>query len=207
MESPTEDTKIAVFDPGDLYTLVRCFFVAQSDGTLWSQADYQAADRLNKALRVIGWGYEQNAENVVGGTMLNYPPETLDADDDDGTMPANVAALEEAVIGHRIVSVKKEKVEGWYGEDIATIITLDNGRRVALTDTYDCCAFTELESFLLHPESVDHMILGVGTTDGYTTWHIFADFGDVMKLKVGWSCGNPFYYSFGFDITVEDAPS
>jgi hypothetical protein len=28
-----------------------------------------------------------------------------------------------------------------------------------------------------------------------------------MQLKVGWSCGNPFYYGYGFDIQVEDIPS
>lgn len=140
--------------------------------------------------------------------MPEYPVETLDEDDDDGTMPANVATLGEAVIGRRIVSAEKTEVEGrWYGEATALVLTLDNGQRVALADTYDCCAYTALEEFLLHPESVDHMILGVGTTDGYTTWHIFADFGDVMKLKVGWSCGNPFYYGYGFDIRVVDAPS
>lgn len=188
-------------DPGDLYTLVRCFFVAQRRGTNWSQAEQQAADRLNKELGVIGWDYV----NGGGLTMPDYPSERLDDDYDDGTMPANVAVLAEAVIGHRIVSVKEETVEGrWYGVVTATVITLDNGKRVALADTNDCCAYTELKEFFLHPESVDHMILGVGTTDGYATWHIYADFGDVMELKVGWSCGNPFYYGYGFDITVED---
>ena len=136
-----------------------------------------------------------------------YTPEAL-GEDDDGTMPENVAALEQAIIGRRIVKAEKEMVERrWYGQTEATVITLDDGRRVALVDTDDCCAFTELESFLLHPESVRHAILGVGTTDGYTTWHIYADFGDVMTLKVGWSCGNPFYYGYGFDIRVEDLPS
>lgn len=136
--------------------------------------------------------------------MPDYPPETLDEDEDDGTMPENVAALGEAVIGHRIVSAEKTTVPGeYYGEEEATVLTLDNGRRVALVDTSDCCAYTVLEEFLLHPESVDHMILGVGTTDSYTTWHIFADFGDVMELKVDWSCGNPFYYGYGFDIRVD----
>ena len=54
------------------------------------------------------------------------------------------------------------------------------------------------------------MITGVGTTDGYTTWHIYADMGDVLELSVGWSCGNPFYYAFRFHITVREedaAPS
>jgi hypothetical protein len=67
----------------------------------------------------------------------------------------------------------------------------------------DCCAYTELESFLLHPELVDHIITGVGTTDGYNTWHIYADIGDVLELSVGWSSGNPFYYGYGFDIQVK----
>jgi hypothetical protein len=61
------------------------------------------------------------------------------------------------------------------------VITLDDGRRVKLADTSDCCAYTELREFLLHPEAVDHAILGVGTTGDYTTWHIYADFGDVME--------------------------
>lgn len=144
----------------------------------------------------------------AGGTTPDYPIETLgEDDDDDGTMPANVAALGEAVIGRRIVSAEKTTVPKRYYEETVLVLTLDNGQRVALVDTDDCCAYTELEEFLLHPESVDHMILGVGTTNGYTTWHIFADFGDVMKLTVGWSCGNPFYYSYGFDIRVEDAPT
>ena len=137
-----------------------------------------------------------------------YPVETLSDDDDDGTMPENVDTLAEAVIGRRIVSAEKEEVEAqWGGTETALVITLDDGSRVMLVDTSDCCAYTELEEFLLHPESVDHAILGVGTTDGYTTWHIFADFGDVMKLTVGWSCGNPFYYGYGFDIGVQGLPS
>lgn len=135
-----------------------------------------------------------------------YPTEVLDEDEDDGTMPDNVEALRQAVVGHRIVSVEQGvEVQGrYYGTETATILTLDNGRTVRLVNTDDCCAYTELEAFLLHPELIDHAILGVGTTNGYTTWHIFADMGDVLELTVGWSCGNPFYYGYGFDIRVED---
>lgn len=137
-----------------------------------------------------------------------YPTEVLDKDYDNGTMPDNVAKLENAVIGRRIVSVDKLPTrDKWSRTDEDTVITLDDGHRVRLINTDDCCAFTELESFLLHPEAVRHMILGVGTTDQYTTWHIYADFGDVMTLKVGWSCGNPFWYGYGFDIVVEDLPA
>ncbi len=137
---------------------------------------------------------------------MRYKPEFLPEDDDDGTMPDNVKALEDAVVGRRIVSVESGvKVKGrWYGEQEATIITLDDGKRVKLVSTSDCCAYTELEAFLLNPEAVNHMILGVGTTDGFTTWHIYADMGDVLALTVGWSCGNPFYYGYGFDIAVDE---
>ncbi len=128
--------------------------------------------------------------------MVNagYEEEVLDAEDDDGTIVENVSALREQVVGRKIASA--ERVDG------AFVITLDDGRQVALKNTDDCCAFTELESFLLHPERVDHVITGVGTTGGYTTWHIFADLGDVLTLTVDWSAGNPFYYGYGFDIIV-----
>lgn len=136
---------------------------------------------------------------------MMYPEEILDEDNDDGTMPANVATLREAVIGRRIVSAeKREMARRWYGKTTALMLTLDDGREVILHDTDDCCAYTQLESFFLDPAAVDHMILGVGTTGKYTTWHIYADLGDIMRLEVGWSCGNPFYYGYGFDITVVD---
>lgn len=137
--------------------------------------------------------------------LIPYPPDILDEDDDNGTMPENVAELSEAVIGHRIISAEKGEIRnggGYWGSSTGLILTLDNGTRVQLADTSDCCAFTELESFLLHPERVEHIITGVATTDGYTRWHIFADFGDILELQVGWSSGNPFYYGYGFDINV-----
>jgi hypothetical protein len=141
--------------------------------------------------------------------MSKYPKEELDPDyEDDGQIVDNVQELEEAVVGHKIVSA--EWVEGVFAhgwrlthQSKAFVLTLDNGTKVRLHDTDDCCAYTALESFLLHPERVDHVILGVGTTDRYQKWHIYADMGDVLELQVGWSCGNPFYYGYGFDITVE----
>lgn len=136
-------------------------------------------------------------------TTNRYPEETLDGESDNGTMPDNITTLADAVVGHRIVSAQTEPQEYHFEPDVL-VLTLDNGKRVHLANTDDCCAFTSLEKFFLDPQAVDHMILGVGTTDGYTTWHIYADFGDVMKLEVGWSCGNPFYYGYGFDITVEE---
>jgi len=139
--------------------------------------------------------------------MTMYPEETLSPDEDCGVMPDNVAELSKHVIGRRIVSANKEPYShNWYGARECLVLTLDNGKRVTLVDTDDCCAYTSLDSFFLDPSAVDHAILGVGTTDGYTTWHIYADFGDIMRLDVGWSCGNPFYYGYGFDIIVDSPP-
>jgi hypothetical protein len=118
-------------------------------------------------------------------------------------MPENVDQLRQAVVGHRIVKTeKREDSRSWRGSH-ALVITLDDGREVTMINTDDCCAHTELEEFLLHPDKVDHVIMGVGTTDEYTKWHIYADWGDVLELTVSWSCGNPFYYGYGFDIFVD----
>lgn len=137
---------------------------------------------------------------------MKYKPETLASDDDDGTMPSNVAQLEQAVIGRRIVSAKHdpdvEHGPSYWRQTGGFVITLDDGTQVMLQDKWDCCAYTSLEKFFLHAERIDHAITGVGTTGGYTKWHIHADMGDVLSLDVGWSCGNPFYYGYGFDISV-----
>lgn len=136
-----------------------------------------------------------------------YPIEGWGRNEDDGVMLENMRALQQEVVGERIV---KAEIVGpaddapWYKKQKRFEITLSSGKKVFLRDTNDCCAFTELHAFLLHPESVNHVIMGVGTTEGYTKWHIFADFGDIMALTVDWSCGNPFYYVYGFEIKVEE---
>lgn len=147
-----------------------------------------------------------------------YPPDSVDyhpdgySSDDDGTMPENVAELAKYVVGHRIVKAENGQTvnlgpydgkRNCYTESLTgLVLTLDSGVQVVIADTSDCCASTTLKKFLLHPESVDHVITGVASTDGFTKWHIFADFGDVMELEVSWSAGNPFYYGYGFDIAV-----
>jgi hypothetical protein len=125
------------------------------------------------------------------------PIETFDDDIDDGTIPKNVAELSDAVVGHKITNAEKTN-QGF-------VITLDDGTRVRLLDTSDCCAYTDLESFLLHTDMVDHIITGVGTTEEATVWHIYADMGDVLTLSVGWSGGNVGYYGYGFTIKVVPA--
>lgn len=126
-------------------------------------------------------------------------------DFDDGTMPNNVKALAEAIVGHRIVNVERrvEKDYAW-NLGVGTRLTLDNGSSVFLADTDDCCAYTALKDVIEYLPSIDHTITNVTTNYDYSIWHILADFGEVMEFKVGWSPGNSFYYSYGFNITVEE---
>lgn len=147
-----------------------------------------------------------------------YPPDSVNnypddwTPEDNGTMPENVAELAKYVVGRRIVKAENDKMvnlgpydgkRNCYSQHLTgLVLTLDSGLQVVIADTSDCCAHTTLEKFLVHPERVDHVITGVASTDGFTRWHIFADFGDVMELEVGWSAGNPFYYGYGFDIAV-----
>lgn len=133
-----------------------------------------------------------------------YAPESFDDPNTEwDRMPPNVAELEEAVVGHKIVSVSPTSDTGdrWYSSGLE--ITLDNGRRVIMCNTDDCCAYTELNSFLLNVDKIDHIISGVGTTEGFSTWHIYADMGDVLELDVSWSGSNG-YYAYGFYIKVVD---
>jgi hypothetical protein len=130
------------------------------------------------------------------------PTEELDEYDDDGTMVNNVVTLAENVVGHRIVKAETVEAKGFYGTYEAFAITLDTGHTVTLAPSGDCCAYTELEAFIFNADKIDHIITGVSTEGNYTKWHIFADAGDVLELTVGWSCGNPFYYGYGFEIDV-----
>lgn len=120
-------------------------------------------------------------------------------------MQANVDELAEAVVGHRIVKVEPHTAGPEYFDRSGTAIFLDNGKKVLLRDTDDCCAYTELSDFLLYPDRVDHMITGITTGDDFSTWHIYADMGDVLALDVSWSPGNIGWYGFGFNIEVVNA--
>lgn len=141
--------------------------------------------------------------------MTRYPEETLGEDEDNGTMVANVETLATHVIGHRIVKVEKDaeiplETQRW-GHSHGLYLTLDDGTQVWLVDTDDCCAYTHLSDVIEHLDKIDHVILGVGTTEKYEKWHIYAALGDVLELSVNWSPGNPFYYGYGFDIVVTPA--
>lgn len=146
---------------------------------------------------------------------MNYEVEVLDEEEDDGTMPENLEEFSDNVVGHRVVSVGpvvesdleavKKNVPYLYMTNRNGLkLTLDNGKSVFLLNTEDCCAFTEVEDYILNLDKIDHVITGVGTTDGYHVWHIYADLGDIVTIDVGWSSGNPFYYGYGFKIVVID---
>lgn len=125
-------------------------------------------------------------------------------------MSSNVDTLAEGVVGHKIVKagwVERKLDTGpyhWYSSNQFEI-ELDDGTKVYLANTDDCCAYTELNNFLLYPDRVDHVIMGVEADQGFDTWHIYADMGDVLALDVSWSSGNTGYYGFGFHIEVVPA--
>ena len=118
----------------------------------------------------------------------------------DGVMEDSAYDLADRVIGRKIVSVTER--DGWNSGGL--VLTLDNGKRVYLRDGGDCCAYTAVESFFLHPEGIDHVITNVNTEGDYSTWHILASGIPVLDIEVGWSEGSG-YYSYGFNIEVEDA--
>ena len=132
---------------------------------------------------------------------------------DDGTMLESVEALKEAIVGHRIVKVEREGLTPLRPEDEdrwfwagnpALNLTLDDGTVVQMQEYGDCCAYTDLRNVIEHLPTMDHIITNVtAVEDDFERWHILADFGEVLELEVGWSCGNPFYYGYGFSITVE----
>jgi hypothetical protein len=125
--------------------------------------------------------------------------------DDDGTLAENVSELRELVVGHRIVNVAEFYLVGsaFPGKRPGLRITLDTGRTVELYAGRDCCAYTQLESFLWNADKIDHVITGVSTSDEYEKWNIYADLGDVLGLEVGWSAGNG-WYGYGFEIVVTE---
>lgn len=137
-----------------------------------------------------------------------YLKEVLTDGLDDGTMPQSLEDLEKAVVGHRIVRAEKTQVKDEYYDYHydALAITLDNGKQVLMKERGNCCAYTGVQQFLRNVESVDHVITGVGTTDGFEKWHIYADMGDMLELDVSWSGGNVGFYAYGFSIEVRDVP-
>ncbi len=120
----------------------------------------------------------------------------------DYMMLKSAEELEKLVVGQRIVEVRQvERPNRWQDVDKWLEIELKNGTTVQMIDSYDCCAFTELNKFLLNFENIEHVITGVSTENNYETWHIYAAMGDVLTLDVGYDPSNG-YYGYGFEINV-----
>lgn len=150
-------------------------------------------------------------------TLQKYDIEVFDGDsyEDNGTMTQSAEDLQKALIGKKIVAVEKrdftdaEKAiitrenNGYYPylyTGTKTFLTLSDQTVAVLVEFSDCCAYTSLDVFKLL--DTDHAITGVGTTDGFNTWFIYAEDSVVATADVSWSCGNPFYYAYGFEIKV-----
>ena len=143
----------------------------------------------------------------VANRIDRYPAEETEKDYeneyDNGTMPDNVQQLRDAVVGHKIVRAFAEPSTNRWNGGSDFILELDNGTQVRMQNTSDCCAYTDLQGFFLNLRAIDHAIMGVGTSEGFTKWFIYAEAADVLTLDVMWSAGNPFYYGYGFYIAVE----
>ena len=123
-------------------------------------------------------------------------------DDDDGTMTESAKMLQSAIVGRRIISAEKRHISGKYSWDSGEylVLGLDNQTEVILREEGDCCAFTQVDFFKLI--DTEHVITSVGTSDGFQKWYIYAENNPVLEMGVDWSCGNPFYYGYGFSIQV-----
>lgn len=129
----------------------------------------------------------------------------------DEVMEDSAEHLAALVVGKKIVSAEARKWTlrnrddsdyfPWYHEGTGLVLTLNDGTEFAFLGKADCCAYTDLENFIMHPDKVDNIITGVKTEDDYQKWHIMADAGDVMELSVGWSEGSG-YYAYGFEFPV-----
>ena len=129
----------------------------------------------------------------------------------DEVMADSAEHLAALVVGKKIVSAEARKWTlrnrddsdyfPWHHEGEGLVLTLNDGTAFAFLGEADCCAYTDLENFIMHPDKVDNIITGVKTEDDYQKWHIMADAGDVMELSVGWSEGSG-YYAYGFEFPV-----
>ena len=139
-----------------------------------------------------------------------------DSYSDDGTMQRSAEELQKAVVGHRIINAERKFIvyrHSPYGREKESrgthmVLTLDNQTEVILIEQGDCCAYTSIDAYKLM--STEHVITSVGTTNGFQKWFIYGSLGlgfsgdkVIFGMDVDWSCGNPFYYGYGFEIIVQ----
>lgn len=130
---------------------------------------------------------------------------SYDDDYEAEVMGGSAVEFQTAIVGRKIVKVERI-VRDYSGTAFSQGVqfTLDDGRVVELHDTNDCCAFTEVKDFEILAD-LDNVITSVTTVDGYQKWYVYAAGIPVVGVYVDWSPGNPYYYGFGFSITVKDA--
>lgn len=129
-----------------------------------------------------------------------YPPASGDSYDENDVMPGNCEEFANSVIGHKIVET--DFSGGRYSGEAS--FTLDNGKKVILHATSDCCAGTDVYDVIQKLPTLDHVITAVKPSGDYTKWHIMAGMNEVLELGVSWSAGSG-YYMYGFNIEVEEA--
>lgn len=106
--------------------------------------------------------------------------------------------LRELVVGHRIVAVKNDT------------ITLDNGTRLSIEGSSDCCAFGDADVELI-VES-EHVITSVMSEDldpegkyGPERARVFllSNHGAVAQVNQSWDASNGYYF-YGLYLTVTE---
>lgn len=137
--------------------------------------------------------------------------------DEDEMMEASLQSFASEVVGHRIVEVEQGvPIRGVvanaarayaigrnYDGKAALVLTLDNGKRVGLVETGECCAYTSLQAVIQRLPEMDHAITSVKHEDGHEVWHIMAGADDVLDLEIDWSEGTG-YYLYGFNVVVQE---
>lgn len=118
----------------------------------------------------------------------------------DEYMQESAEDLQRELVGHRIVKAEKVSRGDYYGERLQ--LTLDDGTKVNVSGHGDCCAYAELDGFLLYSEATEMVITNVSTEDHYQKWFVLASGIPVLDMEVSWSEGSG-YYSYGFSIKVE----
>jgi hypothetical protein len=119
------------------------------------------------------------------------------------TVKESVTDLSKELVGHRIVEVLTPS-DDHYDFSYGTMIVLDNGKRVVIENTSDCCAHAEVLEFLFNADKVDHIITDVSLNSGEYEINILADMDDVLALRIRWGEGSGYGYSFGFKIKVKE---
>lgn len=125
--------------------------------------------------------------------MTNKPVVVLDGVSDE-VMIDNAQEFADAIVGRSIKNVDNSG---------AFKIELSDGTVVVLSNSDDCCAFTELEGFLLSDDYGDHIITNVEIDEvNYSmSWHVLAEDKRILDLDVAYSEGSG-YYHYGFWIDV-----